>query len=329
MKKHFIKTLLLLLISSTFYAQKSSYIPIDPLPVITYIESGYKTTNKDYLEKLPDETTKFSSIDIEKKASANYLNFVDAKKKNSHYEVIFDWIKYSSIHALAIDSINNKAKLILKKDDFTIITDQEINLLNNTDSDFIRETESKYDIVKIIMGVGIRMTAKIKVKKRNLSITDVFGLGAEASDGNIEGSIEINTLGITGESVTSLVPLPTEINKSTIQSLLSNVAAIREKIYTMERNPESFLKVQITPRVIGYENLSDTEYSRNQINTYLYQNLPFLIIKDESVPINKKKELFDILKNDDICSKKEKIKELVNLFSPEEEDDDVKINNNN
>ncbi|WP_299528978.1 hypothetical protein [Ulvibacterium sp.] len=267
--------------------EKSTYVPIDPMPVRIIVDNSYDYTNKDILELLPDETTKFASRELNTDIDGGYMSFVSASSKDDKYEVIFDWIKYSSVNALAIH--NGKAELILQPEDLMKTTTvknikgeiflQKSDSLINSISDKI---PTNSDIVKIVMGVGVRMIAKFVTKKRNVSIPDILGLAVAASNNKIEGSLEINTLGITGESVTSLIPLPTEINKGSIQNLLSNVAAIREKIYTMEKNKEDFLKVMVTPRIIGFQNLSSTPYTPNQISSYLYKKIPYMLIKGES-----------------------------------------------
>lgn len=283
-KLHF---LLLLAFPLTLFSQveHSTYVPIDPLPVRLIVDKNYEYTNKDVLEQLPDETAKFASRDLSKSIDGGYISFIATSSKDNRYEVIFDWIKYSAVNALVIKE--GKAALIVQPEDFFKTHSlQDLNgdvWLHKNDS-LINSISKKIpydgDIIKVIMGVGVRMIAKIKTKKKNVKITDVFGLGIAASNNQIEGSIEINTLGITGESVTSLIPLPTEINKGSIQNLLSNVAAVREKIYTIEKNKEDFLKVMITPRVIGYQNLSSTKYTLNQISSYLYKSIPYMIIND-------------------------------------------------
>ncbi len=278
---------LILIIPLNNYAQKGEesnegkvvnnkvhYQPISPLPVFVINRDTSKgINNKSILEELPDENTRFGVREQSQDLNANYSSFIKTDSKKESYEVIFDWIKYNSTIALKIN--NGKASLLMPYEDYLeILEDGQINISSKQEA----INDSQGNLIKLIIGVGVRVKAEVYTQKRGVSFADIIGIGASASENKVRGNLEIQSLGITGESITSLIPLPTELNKGSIQNLLTNIAAIREKIYTLERNEEDFLKVQITPRVVGYENLSNVEYTESQILSFIYQAIPYLVV---------------------------------------------------
>lgn len=258
--------------------QINHYQPIDPLPIeIINLDSYIEITNKTILEKFPDETTKFVMKELTESNDNEFKSSFKINKKDQNITIIFDWIKHNSSLSLIIDE-NNVPKLLNNSNSVS-----KTNSSNNNDAnleDFSSNVENA-NIVKLITGVGIRIKLNIFSQKKNIRISDLIGLSISAENKDIYGSIEIQSMGITGNSMTPLFLLPLELNKSSIQILLTYIASIKQKLYTLEFNQsDRFLEVQITPRIIGYENLSDQDYSPKQIQSFIYQAKPYLSLNN-------------------------------------------------
>lgn len=81
------------------------------------------------------------------------------------------------------------------------------------------------------VGVGLRITAIIETKKRNLDIGNLFGLGLAAKNDNLIGTLSLDVIGLESHDITSIIPLPSEISPSSIQNVLQAIATIKSKIY--------------------------------------------------------------------------------------------------
>src|SRR5262249_49802758 len=71
-------------------------------------------------------------------------------------------------------------------------------------------------------------------------------ISAAAEAGKISGSLVVQTLGITGKPVSTALPLPSEINPTTIQNAILALGSIKAVLY----DP----KTEISPRVVGIYN---------------------------------------------------------------------------
>lgn len=105
-----------------------------------------------------------------------------------------------------------------------------------------------YEVVNlpVYVGVGLRLTATIKVLKGEVNLSGLPQIAAEAKAGNLTGTLVVQTLGATGELVSSNLPLPSELDRTTTQDAILSLGAIKALL------PDE--NMRITPRVIGIYN---------------------------------------------------------------------------
>ena len=94
------------------------------------------------------------------------------------------------------------------------------------------------------VGVGLRLTANVKTLEADVNLSGLSTIAAEAKAGRLEGSLTVQTLGITGKNIASSLPLPSEINETTIQNALVAIGSIKAQLYDNENTI-------ISPRVVG------------------------------------------------------------------------------
>jgi len=99
----------------------------------------------------------------------------------------------------------------------------------------------------VYIGVGLRLTATVRVIKGTANLSSLGSLAAGAEAGNLNGSLVVQTLGINGKGVSTALPLPSELNQTTIQNAILSLGSIKAILYD-EKN------TQITPRVVGIYN---------------------------------------------------------------------------
>lgn len=81
------------------------------------------------------------------------------------------------------------------------------------------------------VGVGLRITANIETRKAGLNVGSLFGLGISAESDELSGTMSVDVVGMESGEITNLLPLPSEISTTSIQTSLQAVAAIKAQLY--------------------------------------------------------------------------------------------------
>jgi len=197
------------------------YQPIDPIPIKTSMidKDTLVTKNQKLMNSLPDESMRLA---IGEMVGNMGISFGPVKYgvKNNSYIVILDYIKYST-------------------QPFKIKNDSKLNTISS-------KPEKDTLTIPVYVGVGLRLTASINVKESGVDLSNFYGLGLAAQQQKINGTLVIQTLGVSGQSVSSLIPMPSELNATTIQNAILSLGAIKAKMYEED--------TQLHPRIVGYYN---------------------------------------------------------------------------
>ena len=209
------------------------YQPIDPIPVkVLFIDKDSLTSkNTKLMNSLPDESMRLA---IGESVGNMGISFGPIKfgMKNNTYIVILDYIKYDT-----------KPFKINYED---LIKPNVLSSRPQTGS----------LIVPVYVGVGLRLTATVTVKENGVDLNDFYGLGVAAQQKKITGTLVIQTLGVSGSSISSLIPMPSELNATTIQNAILSLGAIKAKMYEED--------TQINPRIVGLYNSYVGSLSTNE-----------------------------------------------------------------
>jgi len=225
-------------------ANNYGYHPLDPLPVNLTIEKSK------VLEAMPDETIRIAVGTV---SGDGGITFGPAKlgAEGKNYVLILDYIKFGT------DSFGVKLS--------------EKDTKGNRVATLVKASQAPTadTVVPVYIGVGLRLTANIYVKKGSVDLGSLFALGIAAKGEQVSGTLVIQTLGVSGPEVSGLIPMPGEISESTIQNAILALASIKAKIYDS--------KTLITPRVVGvYNNLGGGDITINGfISSLLEQRIPF------------------------------------------------------
>lgn len=84
------------------------------------------------------------------------------------------------------------------------------------------------------VGVGLRLISLITAFEAGINIGDLSSIGIAAKTGKASGTLMVEVIGIKSKDVTTLIPLPSEINQTTIQNAMQALATIKSKIYDLE-----------------------------------------------------------------------------------------------
>jgi hypothetical protein len=236
-------------------AESFGYQPLDPLPVELKSIVDSPMTNKRLMNSLPDETMRLAIGQVDSKGN---ISFGPAKigYAGSSYIVILDYVKFDT-KSFPVQVAKDTNNTVI---DFRSISDYDA--ANSTPPDAV---------IPVYVGVGLRFTATIQVNEGKVDLGNLFALGLAAESKKVTGTLIIQTLGISGETISTLIPMPSQINTTTIQNAIMALASIKAKIYETD--------AQIHPRVVGfYNNLGGGQKTVNRfISSVLSRSIPHLV----------------------------------------------------
>jgi hypothetical protein len=214
------------------------------------------TKFKELLDSLPDQAVR---IAVGQYDASGTLVYGPAKvgAKGQSYQIVLDYISVDATNVpVYIERRCHKSNGVL---DTVSVFDNSIEgkcqYRVQADPEYVSSAISEDSksrpigdrvIIPVYVGVGLRLTASVTVTSAGVSLSSLGAIAANAEAGKLTGSLVVQTLGITGKSVATSLPLPSELNQTTIQNAILALGSIKAVIY----DPTT----EITPRVVGIYN---------------------------------------------------------------------------
>lgn len=226
-----------------------TYIPLDPLPVLTRpgrtcqfgpegLAKGFKF--KDLLDALPDNAVRMAVKEYDAKGKLSF-GASSLGAEGRRYQVVLDYVN--------VDSTNTRFFIKLKGDEIV-----EVRRVSEDGypSDAARSALSVDDLEKrtgnvvipVYVGVGLRLTADLQVLRGNINLSSLGAIAAGVESGKASGSLVVQTIGVTGKQVSTSLPMPSDLNQTTVQNAILALGSIKAVIYDGKNTT-------ITPRVTG------------------------------------------------------------------------------
>ena len=98
---------------------------------------------------------------------------------------------------------------------------------------FIDDLTDGTDVIgRARVGVGLRLVARVKTKKRGVDLGSILKIGFAANKNELSGELEVRAIGVTSKEIQDLLPgsLP-NLDESSIQRALEAMAAVKTKIH--------------------------------------------------------------------------------------------------
>lgn len=235
-------------------APNYGYTPIDPLPInFKFLDDSTTSTGStvhtsiDLLNALPDETVRLAIGQFDAQGSVAF-GPASLGVSGGSYVVVLDYIKFTTLP-------------------------QPITTMSNStgEKNYRRASQSTTSetSVPVYVGVGLRLTANVTVKRGSVNLGNLIALGIAAQSNKITGTLVVQTLGISGEGISANIPMPSDINQTSIQNAIQALGTIKANIYSG--------KTIINPRVVGiYNNLGG---GAQTVNRFISQVL------DKPIPV--------------------------------------------
>lgn len=251
-----------------------TYIPLDPLSITKKQgDSCELGTNSplsvtELLEALPDQTVRMAIKKFNADGNVSYAAFASAGK-NESYEVILDYMntdtapgtflvkrfvvnlesyetgllgkKYKRIDYKIGDSVS-----IAESTPESVITQYHVVPFDGSKP--IPEEFADYSKINIpiYVGLGLRLKANITTMEANVNLSGLPAIAAQAQSGKLRGSLVVQTLGVSGKNIATALPLPSELNETTLTNSILSMGAIKAMIHDD--------KTTRTARVVGFYN---------------------------------------------------------------------------
>jgi hypothetical protein len=240
-----------------------SYIPLDPLPVVTKPGESCNPDSpqlKGVLESLPDQAVR---IAVGQYDASGTLVFGPGKVGvvGKSYQIVLDYISVDATNVPVYVQRTvpprepaAESRVVSVYDDtvtgrtaYRVHRDPESNIdIDSRTGKGKAQQLGELVIIPVYVGVGLRLTASVTVTRGTANLSSLGAIAADAEAGKLTGSLIVQTLGITGKSVATSLPLPSELNQTTIQNAILSLGSIKAVLYD-----ESTL---IAPRVVGIYN---------------------------------------------------------------------------
>jgi hypothetical protein len=198
------------------------------------------------LETLPDISVRFAVASLDLNGG---LTFGPAKitAKGKNYRAILDYVNIDAIPvSLWVTAFkdNNPVKISDIRGD-VVAQYYEASLQTGEKPKY---PESQLVTIPVYVGIGMRLSADITAIEGGVPLTSLGAIGLEAQAKKLTGTLTVQTIGITGESVATSLPLPSSLDQTTIENGILSIGSNRAVVYRPSTENSS---IHITPRVVG------------------------------------------------------------------------------
>lgn len=221
------------------------YQPLDPVPITQVADpANARITRQHLLDALPDETMRMAIGQVDLAGNITY-GPVAASASYGRYVVVIDYIKSTTKPIFIKRQADSSTGKITAA---TVQSAAESNLA-----------------LPVYLGVGLRLTANLESREANLDLGNLIAIGAAAQAKQVIGTLVVQTLGISGENISTAIPIPTEISSASIQHAILAIGTMKAKLYDV--------KTSVQPRVVAvYNNIGGGREVINGIISSVLQN---------------------------------------------------------
>lgn len=219
-----------------------SYIPLDPLPV--RLDTAPTCTTK-ILDLLPDNAIRIGITDYSTKADLTVGPAV-LGGKGGKYQVTLDYIN-ADVANVAMEIAIVSPDGIKRPYDGNLKEGDNLDVQRQPDGAPRSIYGSGVVNIPVYVGVGLRLTANVEVIEGKINLASLGAIAAGVEAKKAAGNLVVQTLGINGTQVASSLPLPSELNQTTVQNAIQSLASIKAIMYDKENT-------RIVARVTGIYN---------------------------------------------------------------------------
>ena len=206
------------------------------------------------------------TVPIDYQGQLNYLDSNDIIKHKNAGEVKHDASYLPSfpnlVSSVTIYQVDEEGKLSLLGNSLSAKNSTYIVIYDYAQTQTIQVPDVDKTNYYALIGISVRMVARVTTKSSGLNLSDIYGLGFAANRKKVQGSLEVRANGINSLQINSLIPVTTDLSPSSIANALQAVATIKSNIYDKE--------TKITPQFLAFNIVGGTDTSKSKLD---FQNL--------------------------------------------------------
>lgn len=245
------------------------YVPLDGLGIVQGYDlftcfEGQDRNNprvgewRSLLDALPDVSVRFAVASVD---AGGALSFGPAKvtTKGNAYRAVLDYVNVDAVpvpfyvrkavRPRSGGSVEYRGLLAgIHSSEEVVSYEAHVYYGSPSDQMPVEWRRQGYDpiTVPVYVGIGMRLTADIRALKGNVALSSLGAIGAEAEANALTGTLTVQTLGVTGSSVATSLPLPSRLDQTTIENGILALGSSRALIYGEESG-----NVSKTARIVG------------------------------------------------------------------------------
>lgn len=102
--------------------------------------------------------------------------------------------------------------------------------------DYLNFKDATHDGKTNKVGIVLRVQAELVTTKSDLNLNGLFAIGLAVKAGTAAGVLRIQVYGLSGEPISALIPMPSDLNETSLQNALQSVASLKAKLYDEKVN---------------------------------------------------------------------------------------------
>jgi hypothetical protein len=200
------------------------YIALDPLPVS---HGGFDRCaprdpagKPDLLDALPNLASRVATQTLSSSVGGGIAG-VTIGVSGSSYEVIQDFIAYDETN------LRFEVPATLSAEGSSGETAPRVRVLDEG----VPSASGREIVVPVYVGVGLRLSATVFVRSGSVNLTDLGAISAAAKAEKVTGGLVVQSIGLNGPKVAAIMPLPGELNSTTIQNATVAIGSIKALLY--------------------------------------------------------------------------------------------------
>lgn len=243
------------------------YVPLDPLPINeTNACSPAPGGSVPLLSALPDLAIRFAIGSFDSSGSISY-GPAKVTAARQAYRAVLDYVNVDGVPVnfqirklirLASGEIKQVTLAYKPRGDEEIAGYEAITATDSPSrggqgpdrADLTSNLQEGFTTVTvpIYIGIGLRLSADIRALKGGINLSGLGVIGAAAEADTLSGTLTVQTLGINGKAIATILPLPSKLDQTTIENGILALGGSRATLYAATAGDGA---VTTIPRVVG------------------------------------------------------------------------------
>ncbi len=202
------------------------------------------------------------TVPIDYQGQLNYLNKADIIEQKKAGEVSHDASYLPSfpnlVSSVTVYQVDKDGTLSLLGNSLSAKKSTYIVIYDYAQTQTIQISDGDKINYYALIGISVRMVARVTTKSSGLNLSNIYGLGVAANSKKVQGSLEVRAKGINSLEINSLIPVTTDLSPSSIANALQAVATIKSHIYDKE--------TKITPQFLAFNIVGEADGNKSNLN---------------------------------------------------------------